>query len=514
MKKQIKKLTSIFLAVCIFASAVYAGAVSAGASTADEPAGAESGVFKYSIVNNNEAHIFGYTGEYSKDTDIIIPRIIDGYMVKGISEKAFYGIQANRVFIPDTVTFIGNYAFNGHIKALHLSKSLVIMGYMAFGNIAEIYIPKGIKVIPNSNFDAIYYEGGEDDLDELYALDPVVANSGSNPTNKYTFKARRKAHALYIYTDCDVNTCFGASSVVSDDFTLKLTAESANTESGEIPLEAGTYEFKIKRDDYFNALKGNNIYGYDKTINDSTSGSLTMAAKYKSSVKLAASGGVYKFTFNHSTCRLTVKRLGNLPEMYMVGDAHAVFKPLPGTRYYSASFYHTTNGGIRVYFNVSKNGTLYGWNEGSPYLGTELSADYKNSFSLLSGNHHGTANTYYYDPETNIIYSTDTDDLLGDHLFRDGLQTGGYNLTRLGQLVLDEGPEIDTVTAEIKAGNYPLKFLCAEGQFGGNFVIKDNGSKVLKTSYRNNMIFVASGGTYKFTFNKKTGEMTIKKLKE
>lgn len=82
-------------------------------------------------------------------------------------------------------------------------------------------------------------------------------------------------------------------------------------------------------------------------------------------------------------------------------------------------------------------------------------------------------------------------------------------------LVLNDNSDqsnIATATTSVEVGVYGIKVFNYSKEHGGNFTIRDNGSKVLRTNYNACTWFIATGGTYTFSFNKTTGGLTVKKI--
>ena len=94
----------------------------------------------FQYYNNDLDHgkigISGYTGP---DTEVVIPKTIDGYTVDFIYQTAFYGnTDITKVVIPDTVTAIHEEAFRdcSNLEEIVLSDSTLSIGYSAFDGTA------------------------------------------------------------------------------------------------------------------------------------------------------------------------------------------------------------------------------------------------------------------------------------------------------------------------------------------------------------------------------------------
>ena len=104
---------------------------------------------KYASYNgiNRAAIVTGYTGT---DTEVYIPRYVDGYIVLGINYNAFKNnTKITKVKLPNTVTFINGYAFSGctKLESINIPESVTsLTGYGIFMDCSSL---KSI-VIPNS----------------------------------------------------------------------------------------------------------------------------------------------------------------------------------------------------------------------------------------------------------------------------------------------------------------------------------------------------------------------------
>lgn len=362
-----KKLLSIILALCLVLSAVAVSGISVSAATADESVGAviTCGDYQYEIYNN-AARITGYTGESGRNVVLNIPKTLDGNIVKYIKQNAFKSKTFETVRIPDTVTYIGTTAF-GDVWFVNLGKNVETTDYNAFRyKFHCLYLPKSIKTIGSDSLkvvDEIYYEGSFEDLANI---DIVDQNSSLYEIQHSTYTGKVK-----IYYNCSSAPAIGHSKIFSDDFKLQLSSKSIDVEVGDIPLEAGTYELKVQKADGFYTMNGNNVCGYNKTVNDNTAGGLTINPKYKLLIKLVASGGLYQFTFNNKTNVFRITRTDELPDVYLVGDIHLILIPLAGTNCSVASGYIIQSSFSRLYFKISVDGKEYGCSGFNSVLGTK-----------------------------------------------------------------------------------------------------------------------------------------------
>ena len=109
--------------------------------------------YKY-IVENNQITIVKYTGIGG---NVVIPNTIDNKPVTKIGRTAFSLFNENNnitnVTIPDTVTYIGEYAFyKNKLTNVTLPSSLIEIGDYAFelNQIKDIIIPNGVVTIGKS----------------------------------------------------------------------------------------------------------------------------------------------------------------------------------------------------------------------------------------------------------------------------------------------------------------------------------------------------------------------------
>lgn len=110
---------------------------------------------EYQIQENGEAYVTDYTGKTAKLT---IPSSINGHKVTGINYGAFYENKTiTSIKIPSSVTFIGNFAFEGctKLKTVTLSSGLKSIGTNAFNGCAalvSIKLPDSVTSLGSDAF--------------------------------------------------------------------------------------------------------------------------------------------------------------------------------------------------------------------------------------------------------------------------------------------------------------------------------------------------------------------------
>ena len=67
------------------------------------------GDYSYTLLGNGGVEIVSYNGNAK---ELVIPEVLDGYVVMSIGDKAFYGSDATSIFIPYSVTSIGQDPFS------------------------------------------------------------------------------------------------------------------------------------------------------------------------------------------------------------------------------------------------------------------------------------------------------------------------------------------------------------------------------------------------------------------
>lgn len=114
------------------------------------------------------------------DAHHIIDEVVIPSGVKSIGYQAFRGMEFTSIVIPDSVTKIGNYAFQNchNLKSVRIPNGVKSIGNGAFcgcDSLEEIFIPSSVTYIGFETFyysdslEAIYIDKERDSLDLKYA---------------------------------------------------------------------------------------------------------------------------------------------------------------------------------------------------------------------------------------------------------------------------------------------------------------------------------------------------------
>lgn len=284
--------------------------------------------------------------------------------------------------------------------------------------------------------------------------------------------------------------------VVGDSFNLKLATCGTGKMSGTIALQPGTYEFKLKN--------GETLLGYGKTVTDTTNG-LTFKSTYSSFCKLIATGGVYTFQVNTSTNTLVIKHNSNLPNEYLIGDLTTVLSPVEGKTLSVGSVY-LTKGEYSFKLSIGAEEYGYGKTVTDTTNGASLSFNKKYSASLkliaTGGTYTFTLNTATNRLQISCASSAGEAD--------DDVHISGEGIN----LVLNDNggaSNVATGTIKLSEGNYAFKVYNYGVAYTAGAKIVDSAVKNLKSSNTASVTLIASGGTYSFSFNKTTGQLTVSK---
>jgi hypothetical protein len=280
---------------------------------------------------------------------------------------------------------------------------------------------------------------------------------------------------------------------VTGDINLKLNPAGTNKAIGTIALQKGSYKFKI-------AIDGVE-YGYGKTFTDKTSG-LSFKSTYSSSATLNATGGTYTFQLNTQTAQLVVNYSSDLPKQYLIGDLNVILTPVAGknaavgTAYLDAGEYS---------FKLSIDAVPFGYgktiNDSTNGSSLSFKSTYNSSAKLVATGGNYTFNLNTSTNKLQISYSPVKDEAIDDvHI------SGDFDL------VLDDNDgnsNIATGTVKLSEGVYGFKVYNYGKAYTGGVRIANAGTKKLSSSYTTSATLVANGGTYTFSFNKTTGELTV-----
>ena len=288
--------------------------------------------------------------------------------------------------------------------------------------------------------------------------------------------------------------------IVADDFNLILNTAGTSSVTNEIYLAAGQYKFKVQKDRV--------LYGYSKTVNDATTGGLSVKSTYKSQITLNATGGVYKFNFNKNSNALTIAKANETPATYLTGDIHTILNPVAGNTTVAIGSMYIPAGSYD--FKVSINGAVCGYNKtvNDTTNGGSISTN-PNYGANIKLNATGGMYTFTLNKNTRkliIGYISDANESKTDvHVTGDIsfalMDNDGEDDVAIRTITLDAG------TYSFKVYNYGVVYT-----YGGT--IRDTGTRGLKTSYLSPVTLNATGGTYLFQFNKKNGYLTVSKTVE
>lgn len=316
----------------------------------------------------------------------------------------------------------------------------------------------------------------------------TVAISNSNFVQKYkvdaigTPEVEVKSDAYYV-------------SEVDGLFDLKLSSVGTGKLSAEMPLQAGTY--KIKLNNYGTLL------GYTKTVTDATAAGLTCKSTYNGHITFNATGGVYKFQVTKSTNTLVIKKMDTLPSHYLVGDVHTVLQPVEGRTLAVGSTY-LEEGTYKIKVSASSVELGYGKTLTDKTSGSLTMKSTYGAYVTLNA----TGGTYTF------TFNTKENKLQIKHIPVQNEATNDVHISGDFDLVLNDndGAYVNaTGKVTLAEGAYSFKVYNYGTAYTVGTKITDNGSKDLKSTYTTPVTLIVSGGTYKFTFNKTTGNLTVEK---
>ncbi len=115
------------------------------------------GDYRYEILKDGTIEIVDYVFPTYDVDHLVIPETMDGYTVSSIGSQAFSSCSATTIVIPDSVTVIKRFAFDGcgRLKSVKLPSNLKSIGYYAFGGarqLQRIEFPDGLLEIDENAF--------------------------------------------------------------------------------------------------------------------------------------------------------------------------------------------------------------------------------------------------------------------------------------------------------------------------------------------------------------------------
>ncbi len=175
---------------------------------------------RYEIYNGS-ATVCGLSDDYNGNGNVVIPQYIEykgKYEVKSIAERAFESSSITSVTIPNSVTYIGKWAFDHcySLSRLILGNSLEGIGFCAFSycrSLTSVTIPNSVKSI-----------GGYAFL-ECSGLTTVVIGSGAKDIYGFAFQNCDNVKEIFCYVESTPSSC-GFDFNIRETATLHVPAKS------------------------------------------------------------------------------------------------------------------------------------------------------------------------------------------------------------------------------------------------------------------------------------------------
>lgn len=273
---------------------------------------------------------------------------------------------------------------------------------------------------------------------------------------------------------------------VTGDIALPLADDGNGIYTGSTELEAGSYTFKMS----VNGV----AFGNGSTFTDKTTNA-TYNSKWKSSTTLKATGGKYTFKFNTAKNTLTIEYLAP-SKASIVGDINLDLQATKDANVYSASV--KLNKG-NYEFRVMNQGVRYccGYTYKDFTVGSQFNSKWSSASTLAAS---GGTYTFSYDIDTNKLTIS--------------YLPSGAEVSVVGNFTLalaKTGKEnVYSGTKTLKAGNYQIKINNYGKLCGTSAVVKDvTPGLVFNPKWSKYTTFVATGGTYTFTYNTATNTLVV-----
>ena len=273
---------------------------------------------------------------------------------------------------------------------------------------------------------------------------------------------------------------------VTGDIALPLADDGNGIYTGSTELEAGSYTFKMN----VNGV----AFGNGSTFTDKTTNA-TYSSKWSSSSTLKATGGKYTFKFNTAKNTLTIEYLAP-SKASIVGDINLDLQATKDANVYSASV--KLNKG-NYEFRVMNQGVRYccGYTYKDFTVGSQFSSKWSSASTLAAS---GGTYTFSYDIDTNKLTIS--------------YLPSGAEVSVVGNFTLalakTDKENVYSGTKTLKAGNYQIKMNNYGKLCGTSAVVKDaTPGLVFSPKWSKYTTFVATGGTYTFTYNTATNTLVV-----
>ncbi len=273
---------------------------------------------------------------------------------------------------------------------------------------------------------------------------------------------------------------------VTGDIVLPLADDGNGIYTGSTELEAGSYAFKMS----VNGV----AFGNGSTFTDKTTNA-TYNSKWTSSTTLKATGGKYTFKFNTAKNTLTIEYLAP-SKASIVGDINLDLQATKDANVYSASV--KLNKG-NYEFRVMNQGVRYccGYTYKDFTVGSQFSSKWSSASTLAAS---GGTYTFSYDIDTNKLTIS--------------YLPSGAEVSIVGNFTLalakTDKENVYSGTKTLKAGKYQIKMNNYGKLCGRSAVVKDaTPGIVFSPKWSKYTTFVATGGTYTFTYNTATNTLVV-----
>lgn len=273
---------------------------------------------------------------------------------------------------------------------------------------------------------------------------------------------------------------------VTGDIALPLADDGNGIYTGSTELEAGSYTFKMSVN---GVAFGNGSTFTDKTTNAKYN------SKWTSSTTLKATGGKYTFKFNTAKNTLTIEYLAP-SKASIVGDINLDLQATKDANVYSASV--KLNKG-NYEFRVMNQGVRYccGYTYKDLTVGSQYNSKWSSASTLAAS---GGTYTFSYDIDTNKLSIS--------------YLPSGAEVSVVGNFTLalakTDKENVYSGTKTLKAGNYQIKMNNYGKLCGTSAVVKDvTPGLVFNPKWSKYTTFVATGGTYTFTYNTATNTLVV-----